>query len=43
MEDINYLYKPGMNTKQMALLKDKGKYANAPHIGKIIPQKRILV
>ena len=38
LEDVNFLYKEGVTTRQLELQKERGgKYHNAPHIGRVIP------
>lgn len=40
LEDVMYMYTAGMNSRQIDMIRDRNKYSHAPHIGRILPQKR---
>ncbi len=40
LDDIYYYYEPGVTTRKLDMAKDRNKYIHAPHIARIIPQKR---
>ena len=41
LEDALYMYTPGMNSRQIDIMREpRNKYSHAPHIGRIVPQKR---
>ncbi len=42
LEEAMYRYRSGMTSKDLARVKSGNRYENAPHIGRIIPSKRLV-